>query len=158
MQGTCDIVNNVVPMFVSVLVQESSICLNQQTLYWSVSDNTKLQRVKNRRDCWLAVHASKNHQPDNIINPHLLSGLFHPYQLDDPFPILGVFGVLFHFYSISNRYSCWQTVKTLRMRRLIWVCTVCLCPKNGTLGLYGLRSFLLFDRSFLFTSCRHEFF
>ena len=21
---------------------------------------------------------------------------------------------------------------------VIWVCTVCLCPKNGTLGLYGL--------------------
>ena len=24
------------------------------------------------------------------------------------------------------------------LRRLIWVCTICLCPKNGTLGLYGL--------------------
>ena len=24
------------------------------------------------------------------------------------------------------------------LRRLIWVCTVCLCPKNGTLGFYGL--------------------
>ena len=24
------------------------------------------------------------------------------------------------------------------LRRLIWVCTVCLCSKNGTLGLYGL--------------------
>ena len=59
-----------------------------------------------------------------------------------PFPILGVYGVFFHFYSISNRYSCWQTVKTLIrrriLRRLIWVCTVWLCPKNGTLDLYGL--------------------
>ena len=41
------------------------------------------------------------------------------------FPILGVSGILFHF--------CKQTVQTL-----IWVCTVCLCPQNGTLGLYGL--------------------
>ena len=24
--------------------------------------------------------------------------------------------------------------------RLIWVCTVCLCPKNGMLGLYGLSN------------------
>ena len=59
-----------------------------------------------------------------------------------PFPILRLSGVLFHFYSISNRYSCKQTVKTLIrhrvLRRLIWVCTVCLYPKNGTLGLYGL--------------------
>ena len=26
------------------------------------------------------------------------------------------------------------------LQRLIWVCTVCLCPKNGTLGVYGLSS------------------
>ena len=36
-------------------------------------------------------------------------------------------------------------MKTLIRRRvlwrLIWVCTVCLCPKNGTLGLYGLKNF-----------------
>ena len=67
-----------------------------------------------------------------------------------PSPILGASGILFHFYSISNRNYCWQTVrnycwqtvKTLIrrrvLRRLIWVCTVCLCPKNRTLGLYGL--------------------
>ena len=31
-------------------------------------------------------------------------------------------------------------MKTLiRHRVLIWVCAVCLCPKNGTLGLYGLN-------------------
>ena len=61
-----------------------------------------------------------------------------------PFPILGVSGVRFHFYYIANRFSFSQTVNTLirrrvlRLRRLFWVCTVCLCPKNGTLGLYGL--------------------
>ena len=31
----------------------------------------------------------------------------------NPFPILGVSGVLFHFYFILNRNSCKQTVKTL---------------------------------------------
>ena len=25
------------------------------------------------------------------------------------------------------------------LRHLIWFCTVCLCPKNGMLGLYGLK-------------------
>ena len=54
------------------------------------------------------------------------------------FPILGLCSVLFHFYSISNRKSCKQTVKTL----IIWVCTVCLCPKKGMLCLYGLTSSL----------------
>ena len=47
-----------------------------------------------------------------------------------PFRILGVSDVLLHFYSISNRNPCKQTVKTLMrrrvLRRLIWVCTVCL--------------------------------
>ena len=35
----------------------------------------------------------------------------------NPFPILGVSGVLFHVYSISKRYSCSPTVKTLIRRR-----------------------------------------
>ena len=52
-------------------------------------------------------------------------------------------GVFFYFYFICDSISCEQTAKTLIrrrvLRRLIWVCTVCLCPKNGTLGLYGLR-------------------
>ena len=51
-----------------------------------------------------------------------------------PFPVLGMPGALLHFDSISDSYSCMQTVKTLiRHRilwRLIWVCTVCLCPKK----------------------------
>ena len=29
------------------------------------------------------------------------------------------------------------------MRRLIWVCTVCLCPINGTLGIIGFREKLI---------------
>ena len=29
------------------------------------------------------------------------------------------------------------------VRRLIWVCTICLCPIKRTLGLYGLMPFLV---------------
>ena len=71
-----------------------------------------------------------------------------------PFPIFGVVGVHFHFYSISNRYSCKQTVKTLirccvLLKRRIRVFTVCLCPKNRTLGLYGLISRANYFRAIL---------
>ena len=59
-----------------------------------------------------------------------------------PFPIFRVSGVLFHFYFICIRNSCEQTVWTLIRRRVlvIWVCTVCLGPKKGRLGKYGLNS------------------
>ena len=32
------------------------------------------------------------------------------------------------------------------LRHLIWVCTVCLGPKNGTLGKTGLRTILLCNK------------
>ena len=61
-----------------------------------------------------------------------------------PFPNSGVSGAFFYFEFIFGRISCKQIVQTLIkchvLWRLIWVCTVCLCPKNGTLGLYRLRS------------------
>ena len=57
-----------------------------------------------------------------------------------PFVIFGMSGLLFHLHSISNRYSCYQTVKNLIRRRVLWrpilICTFCTCPQNGTLGLY----------------------
>ena len=69
-----------------------------------------------------------------------------PYKLNginwtSPFPILGLLGGIFHFYSNFNKILCKQTVKTLIRRHilcLIWVCTVCICPTKRTLGLYGL--------------------
>ena len=52
-----------------------------------------------------------------------------------PFRILGVSGVLYHFYLILDRKYFKQTVQTLIKRRvlqrLIWVYTVCLGPKKG---------------------------
>ena len=74
-----------------------------------------------------------------------------------PFPISGVSRVPFRFYFIPNRNSCKQTVKTLIrrriLRRLIWVCTVCLGPKNGTPGLYGLMSLIFTKIKFLTCIC-----
>ena len=79
----------------------------------------------------------------NFINPHLPNELTHPYQLDESiFHLRSVWCTFFHFYHIFDRNSCEQTVQTLIRRRvlwhLIWVCIVCLCPKKGTPGIYGL--------------------
>ena len=46
-------------------------------------------------------------------NPYMTSGPVHPYQLNESISNLGVYGILFYFYSIVNRNSCKQTVKTL---------------------------------------------
>ena len=55
------------------------------------------------------------------------------------FLILGVLGGIFHFYSNSYRTFCEQTVETLIrcrvLRRLIWVCAVCLCPTKKEDGV-----------------------
>ena len=52
--------------------------------------------------------------------------------------------VFFHFHSNFKRNFCKQTVKNLIRhrvsRRLIWFCTVCLCPTKRTLGLYRLNT------------------
>ena len=59
------------------------------------------------------------------------------------FQILGVLGGIYPFYSNSNRTFCEQTVETLIrcpvLQRLIWVCSICLCPTIKMLGLYGLK-------------------
>ena len=52
----------------------------------------------------------------------------------------------FNFYSNSNRTFCEKTVETLIrrrvLRRLIWVCAVCLCRITRRLGLNGWTSTL----------------
>ena len=48
----------------------------------------------------------------------------------------------FTVYSNSNSIFSMQTVETL-LRRLVWVCNVCLCPTKRMLGLYGLTLNLL---------------
>ena len=73
----------------------------------------------------------------NVINPNMPSELVHPYQLDEFISSLrGVwctfFRFIFFFFFFCSKNSCQQTVETqIRrrvLRRLIWVCTVCLGP------------------------------
>ena len=52
--------------------------------------------------------------------------------------MLGVLGGIFHFYSNFDRTVDEILIRHLVLRRLIWVCAVCLCPTKRTLGLYGL--------------------
>ena len=76
------------------------------------------------------------------------NGISHYYQIGQSISVLRAVGwyILFSFNSI--RTSCKQTVETLIRRhilwRLIWVCTVCLCPAKGTLGIYGLNFCVFF--------------
>ena len=72
----------------------------------------------------------------------------HPYQLEGSmFNFRGVwctFSFLFCFkqiFLLANSEDPDQTPQNRRriLRRLIWVCTVCLCPKNGMPDVYGLK-------------------
>ena len=76
------------------------------------------------------------------LTPLKPNGISLSYQFrDSPFVFKRLLGCIFHFYLISYRAFCKQTVETLiRCRipqRLIWVCTVCLCPTKKRLDLYG---------------------
>ena len=51
-------------------------------------------------------------------------------------------GGIFHFYLNFNRnYASNETLIRHRARlwRVIWVSTICLCPRKRTLGIYGLK-------------------
>ena len=65
--------------------------------------------------------------------------------------LLRVAGFFKIFYSLSNRIFCKQTVETLIKRRvlwrLIWVCTVCICPTKRTLGLKADATLLALFRA-----------
>ena len=79
-----------------------------------------------------------------VLNPYLPNGLVHPLKLDESISNFRVSGVLLFSFifilsliEIHGIIQCrfWSGV----LQSLIWVCTVCLCPKNGTLGLYGFK-------------------
>ena len=63
------------------------------------------------------------------------------------FQIFGVLGGIIHFYTNSNIILCKQIVETLIRRsvlgRLIWVCTVYICPTKRMLGLYGFEWYMI---------------
>ena len=69
------------------------------------------------------------------LNPFMPNVFSHPYQLDESiynFRFLG--GIISNF----KRNFCKQTVESLIrrrvLRRLVWFCTVFLCPTKRTLG------------------------
>ena len=72
------------------------------------------------------------------------NGISHYYPLDQSISVLRVIRWnFFNFYSNFNRTFCEQIVEALIrccvLRRLIWFCSVCLCPTKKMLGLYGLN-------------------
>ena len=74
-------------------------------------------------------------------NPNLSNGLSHHYHLDEStFNFRGIRSIFFFiFISIFIEIPVSSVnPDEQRLRRLICVCTVCLCPKNRTPGLYGL--------------------
>ena len=77
-------------------------------------------------------------------NPFMPNGISHRYHLEQSIYVLRDVSLLGGiFYSSFNRKLCRQTVETLIrchiLWRLIWVCTICLCPTKRTLGIYGLK-------------------
>ena len=64
-----------------------------------------------------------------------------------PFPFNGLLDSIFIFNKIFKGTFGKQTVEILIrrhvLRRLFWFCTVCLCPTNKTLGLYGWVKLLI---------------
>ena len=60
----------------------------------------------------------------------------------------GLLGVVYYSYSNFDKISCKQTVENLirhcSLWRLISACTICLCPTNRTLVLYGLNTIVLY--------------
>ena len=83
------------------------------------------------------------HYMRTAFNPVIPNGISHRYQLKKSISVLR--GVRWYFFILSsfNRKLCKQTVETLIRRRilwrLIWVCTICLCPTKRTLGIYKLK-------------------
>ena len=67
-----------------------------------------------------------------------------PYQLDNPFTILGLLGSNFQLYSNFKSIFCKQTVQNLIRCRdlwhLIWFCTVCQCTIKHEMLKWGKRS------------------
>ena len=84
-----------------------------------------------------------------IVNPFKRNVISCSCQLDSFISVLRIVGLYFFLNSNFNRILCKQTVETLiRLRvlqRLIWVCTVCLCPTKRTIGLYGFKTGLCYN-------------
>ena len=93
-----------------------------------------------------------------MLNPFMPIGISHHYHLDESISNLRVFGSNLHFYINFISALCKHTEQNLIrrriLRRLIWFCSVCPCPINRMIGLYGLSRKkllkILFDNSLSF--------
>ena len=73
-------------------------------------------------------------------HPIMPNGFSHRYQLEQSISVLRLLGGISHFYDFNKAFYKQKVETHIRrriLRRLIWVCTVCLCPTKRTLGLYG---------------------
>ena len=66
------------------------------------------------------------------LNLFMVNAISHRYQLEHSISLLRNVGGIFHFYLNFNRIFYQETVE--KMRRLIRVSTVCICPTKRTLG------------------------
>ena len=71
-------------------------------------------------------------------NPFMLNGISHKQSISVLRDVRWYFSFLLDF----NRKLCKQTVETLvrhrdRLRRLIWVCTICYVPEKGRYAYMG---------------------
>ena len=82
------------------------------------------------------------------VNPHLPNEPFHPYQLDESISNFRGVWCAFSFYSISNRNSCKQTVKTLIRCRFLR-CLHCLPMSQKWDARLICDLTLLFNQAFL---------
>ena len=69
--------------------------------------------------------------------------IFPSHQLDNPFPILGLLGGIFHFYSNFEEASSGEPDQTPRFVAYDSVFNVCRRPTKRTLDSYRLIAFLM---------------
>ena len=76
----------------------------------------------------------------NNFNPFMSNGISPSCQLDESISNFRIVGWYVSFLFKFIRNFCKQTVENLIRRRniwrLIWICSVCLCPTKRTIGLY----------------------
>ena len=89
-----------------------------------------------------SVIGQKKGQKLTLINPLKPNGL-----ADEPFAKFRAADSIFHFFPTDSIKLCKQILKILirrRTMRLMRFCTICRCPIKRTIGLNGLKCFLIY--------------
>ena len=120
-----------------------TVCLDIKNLwvsFFTYNEPSHVYCIKYDGRVHQSVEIIWNHKMLTIVNPFMPNGISHCYGLDKSIPILGLLGGILHFIQILKRNFYKQTVENpIRpsiLQRLIWFCTVCLCPTKRRLGLY----------------------